>query len=127
MPDFSADRPPVLPEEPFTKEDIDAVRFAIADARFDDGSTEQAVAVLKVLAARSRLLAPSAEHREEIGVRVDVAHPARKEKAGTIMTHFPRENALRAHEIWDGWTVVRRTKIDWAGPWVEVDRSTEHA
>lgn len=57
--------------------------------------------------------------RTQLGVRVDRPHPARAEKAGTVITHFPDENARRCRQVWSGWTLVRRTVIDYAGRWGE--------
>ena len=52
------------------------------------------------------------------GIRVDLPHPRRSEKAGHVMTHFDEEISRRCREIWDGWTPVRRRR--WTGPWEEV-------
>lgn len=79
------------------------------------------------LGRAGQLLPPGGRSRTECGVRVDRPHPRRKEKAGTIMTHFPEANARYAPTIWDGWTLLQRTVVRWpdgssyTGAWVEVE------
>jgi hypothetical protein len=116
-------------EQPFTEEDIQLAARAIVQADRASGSVwnepvaphlVEARAVLAALAEAGRLLPPGARVVEEIGVRVDREHPRRKEKVGTVMTHFHRETALRSPEVWDGWSLVRRAAIEWVGPWVPV-------
>lgn len=83
-----------------------------------EGWDEHMAAVaLAALAEAGRLLPASARLVEELGVRVDREHPRRKEKVGQVMTHLCRESVLAAPKIWDGWTVVKRPAIKWAGPW----------
>jgi hypothetical protein len=54
----------------------------------------------------------------EWGIRVDVPHPRRSEKAGEIMTHFDEQKSRRCKEIWDGWTPVSRRR--WTSEWEAV-------
>lgn len=71
-------------------------------------------------------LAAAARGPVEWGVRVDLPHPVRKEKAGDVITFggsAAETMARHAPEIWPGWTPVSRTAPR-PSPWlpVEVDR-----
>lgn len=115
-----------MADEQFTEEDVESVKRIIHEGavfRWAPGGTARVI--LRALAEAGRLLPAGAKITEEIGVRVEREHPHRKEKAGTVMTHFHRETALRAPEVWDGWSLVRRDSIKWAGPWVPVGTTEE--
>jgi hypothetical protein len=108
-------------EQPFTEDDVRLLADELEVLHAGPASfREDARSVLEFLAAHSKLLPPGARVVGEIGVRVDREHPRRMEEVGTVMTHFHRETALRAPEVWDGWSLVRRAAIKWAGPWVPV-------
>ena len=59
--------------------------------------------------------------REQLGVRVDVAHPRRKEKVGDVMTHLCEESARYAPSVWAGWTLVHRTVVHHETEWTAVE------
>jgi hypothetical protein len=47
--------------------------------------------------------------RYEYAIRVDVPHPLRHEqRAGDVITGIAPATVRRCHEIWHGWTPVRR-------------------
>jgi hypothetical protein len=111
-------------QKPYTEDDIAVVSSALEHcmcASLD----ERAECILDDLAANGRLLPAEAERREQLGVRVDAVHRARKEKVGDVMTHLHPDTMRAAPDLWEGWTLVKRDKIEWYGRWVEVDPSTE--
>jgi hypothetical protein len=60
----------------------------------------------------------------EYGVRVDAVHPLRREKVGTVMTHFGEQKSRMCHDIWDGWTPVKRTVLPAVhGRWEALDEA----
>lgn len=80
--------------------------------------------LLNRLASDQRLLPEGASVVEQLGVRVDVAHPGRPEKVGDVITHWG--DATRgAPQYWHGWTLVRRDTADWHGPWTPVVAALE--
>ena len=87
-----------------------------------EGWDEHMAAVaLAALDEAGRLLPPGAHIAEEIAVRVDKPHPKRKEqKAGQVIRGMERATALHMPKLWEGWVVVRRNVVKWAGPWVPV-------
>lgn len=125
MPDLSADRPLLLPDL-FTEDDV----ILIADAI---GSRAIARIALRVLNANGRLLAPSAEHREE-EFTVEYVHPMDREYRRQRMEPCMRTLAevveyaagLRTVGYIDV-KLYRRSRAVDAGPWVEVDRSPTDA
>lgn len=126
MPDLSADRPLLLPEEPFTEEDFDLVRTALDKVgRFGEIATRSAIAeaVLTALAAAGRLLPPDAEHREEWSLWLS-GSPGVAAGVAWDQTFDSEEEAREqaASFLGHGWTVAKPVRCDvWAGPWVEVD------
>lgn len=83
---------------------------ALGDAHFagvEEGRRQQR----EEFAAESLKARGLSEERTKVeyGVRVDAVHPLRKEKVGTVMTHLGEQKSRMCHDIWDGWTPVKRT------------------
>lgn len=138
MTDPSAGRPLLLPEAPFTVEDIALVAKAIgADYWIPSDRSAAARDILTALAAAGRLLPPDAERREEWNVRLP--KPAGNWVVDDSMTKtWPPEPGEIAEDVawWKdnaGLDVipVKRFVSQFAdgswltGPWVEVDGGTE--
>ena len=138
MPDPSADRPLLLPEEPFTEEDVSIVEGALTDWLQDccidggalsyDGGVRRA---LTALAAAGRLLPADADRDEEWTVRYTMnGDPKPPEWGGHVFSD--RDEAELHIATWRRvypdltYTDVHYLQRDlFTGPWVEVDRSPD--
>jgi len=124
MPDLSADRPLLLPEEikGFTEEDVELVARAFdPNGELEPANLADARTALAALAAAGRLLPASAEHREEEEeFAVDGALPD-----GTPWVsdpHYRLGDARQLAAMMAPGAVIKRRMIS-AGPWTEVDGS----
>jgi hypothetical protein len=137
VPESSADRPLLFPEEPFTEDDVAIAAEALwQDLRGDHpgvgphptpGCFHDARVMLKALAARSRLLPASAEHHEEEWGVWASSSPGIPAGVGAEVFDTEREASRYAADLLSaGWAearVVRRTSV--VGAWVEVKESTD--
>jgi hypothetical protein len=146
MPDPSADRPLLLPEEPFTEEDVDLLDHALVAADCVHGAIgpghvgctlacSRCIArkALAALAAAGRLLPASAEHREEWTYTATIGNVDRHGE-DNAEAYETREDAVaqiaftRQHYPALSVTDVRYVRRDvFTGPWTEVDGSTADA
>jgi hypothetical protein len=112
-------------DQRWTKETTLLVARTIHDDECTPGEPDwddlrQAQLIIAALADAGLLLPPGSETKEEWGWRVDVEHPRRREKVGTVV-RCHESNARMAPTAWHGWTTVKRIyRPRWTGPWQEV-------